>query len=484
MSYRFILLLVSCIPGWVVTPSLAQTAVLMPQSVELTLTQADPVREAMVIAQQASDRGKTAQTADEWADLADRWQQAADLMASVSPQSPQASLAQQKAAEYRRNREIAVQEEEKRRTQASNSVVSPLGPGSQGDRVRELQQGLQTLGYYAGAIDATYTESTLKAVSAFQQAQGLEVDGWVGQTTWDRLQRAQQPIVASSPSPSPRPQTQVKSQRRRNWVRWILIGAIAVTATGGFSLLLLKLLNRNRFEDEEEWEETEADEFLATAPPEGTMASDLPEKGEVQPPDSNGHHYSFFTPSEETPPPPTPDASLTPVEKVPIEETTRLAKINIVDELIQDLESPDRDRRRKAIWELGQRGASQATQPLVNLLLDSDSQQRSLILAALSEISIRTLKPMNRALAISLQDNNPEVRKNAIRDVTRLYELVTHVSQLMRYAAEDSDREVQETARWALNQLNRIRTTANSDQLPNWSDLENSMDRRSSDDEH
>uniref|UniRef100_A0ACD5GX25 Uncharacterized protein n=1 Tax=Desertifilum tharense IPPAS B-1220 TaxID=1781255 RepID=A0ACD5GX25_9CYAN len=115
-------------------------------------------------------------------------------------------------------------------------------------------------------------------------------------------------------------------------------------------------MNRNRFEDEEEWEETEADEFLATALPEGTMASDLPEKGEVQPPDSNDHHYSFFTPSEETPPPPTPDASLTPVEKVPIEETTRLAKINIVDELIQDLESPDRDRRRKAIWELGQRG--------------------------------------------------------------------------------------------------------------------------------
>ncbi|HEY9807182.1 MAG TPA: HEAT repeat domain-containing protein, partial [Candidatus Obscuribacterales bacterium] len=160
-----------------------------------------------------------------------------------------------------------------------------------------------------------------------------------------------------------------------------------------------------------------------------------------------------------------PSEPSTPQE-LPVRETTKLAKINIVEELIKDLRSPDPAKRRKAIWELGQRGDTQAVQPLVDLMIDSDSKQRSLILASLSEIGVRTLKPMNRALAISLQDENPEVRKNAIRDVTRIYDLVGHISQLLRHATEDPDPEVQETARWALTQVNRIRTIANSEGVP------------------
>lgn len=142
-----------------------------------------------------------------------------------------------------------------------------------------------------------------------------------------------------------------------------------------------------------------------------------------------------------------------------IEETTRLAKINIVDELIQDLRSPDPTKRRKVIWELGQRGDTRAVQPLVDLLVESDSKQRSLVLSALSEIGTRTLKPMTRALAVSLQDENAEVRKNAIRDLTRVYDIVAQMSHLLHQATEDSDQEVQDTARWALGQLNRIRST-------------------------
>jgi HEAT repeat protein len=115
-------------------------------------------------------------------------------------------------------------------------------------------------------------------------------------------------------------------------------------------------------------------------------------------------------------------------------------------------------KRQKAVWELGQRGDTRAVQPLVELMVDSDSKQRSLILAALSEIGTRTLKPLSRALAISLQDNNAEVRKNAIRDLTRVYDLVAQISQLLHHATEDPDQEVRETARWALGQLNRIRT--------------------------
>jgi hypothetical protein len=130
--------------------------------------------------------------------------------------------------------------------------------------------------------------------------------------------------------------------------------------------------------------------------------------------------------------------------------------IDIIEALIEDLHSPHPATRRKAIWELGQRGDSRAVEPLLDLLANSDSNQYSLILASLSEIGIRTLKPMNNAWSISLQNENAEVRKNAIRDLTRVYELVNQISHLLYRAADDPDVEVQETARWSIGQLNRI----------------------------
>ncbi len=138
-------------------------------------------------------------------------------------------------------------------------------------------------------------------------------------------------------------------------------------------------------------------------------------------------------------------------------QTVRIPKPSVMDALVHGLRSEDPTQRQKAIWELGQRGDSRAVQPLVDLLLDSDSQQRGLVLSALSEISTRTLKPVSRALAISLQDENADVRKNAIRDLTRVYDLLTNVSQLLQSACEDPDIEVQETAKWALGQINRIK---------------------------
>jgi HEAT repeats len=138
--------------------------------------------------------------------------------------------------------------------------------------------------------------------------------------------------------------------------------------------------------------------------------------------------------------------------------TTRMPKVSVMDVLVHDLRSNDPVKRQKAIWELGRRGDSRAVQPLVDLLLDSDSRQRSLVLSALSEISTRTLKPMSRALAISMQDENADVRKNAIRDLTRIYDTLTNISQLLHSACDDPDLEVQETAKWAIGQINRIKS--------------------------
>lgn len=63
----------------------------------------------------------------------------------------------------------------------------PLKAGNQGAAVSELQAALKLLGYYTGAVDGVYSESTAKAVSQFQQAAGLKSDGIVNSGTWERL---------------------------------------------------------------------------------------------------------------------------------------------------------------------------------------------------------------------------------------------------------------------------------------------------------
>jgi hypothetical protein len=142
--------------------------------------------------------------------------------------------------------------------------------------------------------------------------------------------------------------------------------------------------------------------------------------------------------------------------KQTLDETTRLVPVNIVETLIEELASADGTVRRKAIWDLGQQGSSVAIQPLVNSLVDADSKERSLILAALAEISSRSFKPLHQAMAMALQDPSPEVRKNAIRDLSRIYDSTVQLSRFLAHATQDNDPEVQATARWALEQLNHI----------------------------
>lgn len=53
--------------------------------------------------------------------------------------------------------------------------------------VGELQNALKAKGFFDGSIDSDWQGKTEKAVRAFQQANGLPVDGIVGQATWDKL---------------------------------------------------------------------------------------------------------------------------------------------------------------------------------------------------------------------------------------------------------------------------------------------------------
>ncbi|MEH1838740.1 MAG: peptidoglycan-binding protein [Nostoc sp.] len=321
--------------------------------------------------------------------------------------------------------------------QASSTVAaSPtvLRYGSRKLDVQRLQTQLKQLGYYSGVVDGEYNTSTEIAVTKFQKAKGLKVDGLAGLETRGKLeavmvaknQIATSPIIASGATSkaitTPQP-------RERGFVWW-LIFSIGVLGSIGALVYLLKSFRQGK-QVQSEISETkslsEASKNLMILPSPETVTN------------------------RQTDTPPIATKLLLP------EKTSRLAKLNIVDELIQDLRSSDPTKRRKAIWDLGQQGDSRAIQHLVDLMIDADSQESSLILAALAEIGIRTLKPMNRGLAISLQDESPQVRQNAIRDLTRVYDMMGQMSQMLHHALEDPDAEVQATARYALTQMNRMR---------------------------
>ncbi len=304
------------------------------------------------------------------------------------------------------------------------------------------------------------------------------------------MRPTQEPLELAQNEPNPAPRTERPPRNRftRKDVFWLLLlsfGTLAFAGifVGGFYLLTHsgETVDDEDGDGEEIPETPEGfkdppDQFSETAPKpelESPIVDkrDSVENSPVPPHHGNGYNERAIEPSQKLPPSAAiPPAS--PEEGLVRSEPPQLAKIDAIETLIEDLQSRVPTQRRKAIWELGQKGDSRAMQPLVTLLMDSDSRQRSLILASLAEIGNRTLQPMNRALILSLQDSNPEVRKNAIRDLTRIYDLVSQTSQLLRHASEDSDPEVREAAQWALSQLNRLRPGANSESrssLQNWS---------------
>ncbi|RUR80122.1 peptidoglycan-binding protein [Chlorogloeopsis fritschii PCC 9212] len=328
--------------------------------------------------------------------------------------------------------------------------------GSTGNEVKTLQTQLQELGYYDGVIDGQYGTATLDAVIKFQQNRNLAANGIASNQTTKLLEAEveNKSIVANV---TPQAAQQKQASKRHSFLWWLLV-AIALLGSAGALLYLIKSLSKvkkNASTDTSEPDtSTQAQTNSVTQPSqklETTVNQDSPS--------SNGI---------------TPQAVNTPQPKklLPTVATPQLAKVNIVEELIKDLNSPDPIERARAIWDLGQQGDSRAIQPLVDLMIDADSQQRSLILAALAEIGTRTLKPMNRALAMSLQDESPQVRQNAIRDLTRVYDMIAQISQMLCHAVQDSDAEVQATARYALAQMHRIRSLSSQENLPGSSTTE------------
>lgn len=359
-----------------------------------------------------------------------------------------------------------------------------------GEAVENLQRQLQAAGFYDGEITGQFDLDTEAAVLALQEQEGLPADGIMGQDSWTRLE-AQQP----TPDPDADPLNLNESDNEAaseedasglGLMWWVAGGAVLVVIGGGLFVVLLKAFREDVDEEEsneeepalkEDWNLTPASEKFSdlTPPPESDdvgISQEPPPESEMSPQDSPWETPEAPTNPQDSPtfpdlPPNLPVAPKTPVtsdsqaiapQKPGSSALTRLPRMSIVEALILDLQHPEPERRRKAIWELGQRGDSRAITPLVDLLTDASSQERSTILAVLSEISSRNLRPMKRALMVSLQDDSAEVRKNAIRDLTRIYDSIAQLSQVLRYGTDDADPEVRETAKWAMSQLQRIRT--------------------------
>ncbi len=76
------------------------------------------------------------------------------------------------------------------KTQATAESVleaAVLKNGSRGSEVKEVQRRLKRWGYYNGAVDGVFGQSTKAAVIQFQKKNGLKADGVVGKATYKAL---------------------------------------------------------------------------------------------------------------------------------------------------------------------------------------------------------------------------------------------------------------------------------------------------------
>lgn len=322
-------------------------------------------------------------------------------------------------------------------SQFSPSSQTVLSLGMRGSEVQVLQIQLKALGFYKDVIDGNYRQSTRNAVTDFQKAKGLKrIDGVADLTTQIFLTQAisgKMPINNSSPTT---PQSNINNNTQTNiqsatsnqntdFVWWSLLG-LGLLVTVGTAMFFMKKFSQ-----------------ISQSPKIVTQKLLRP---------SSDNNERLFLKSAQV------EAIPIPTDLVPLETTNIIPKLNTCEELMKELQCDNSKIRRKAIWKLGEEGDSRAVQPLVDLMIDADSEQQGLILSTLAEIGTRTLKPMNRALAISLRDENPQVRKNAIRDLVRIYEMMGKMSKIVLHAMEDPDPEVQATAKYALSKMNRIPT--------------------------
>lgn len=77
--------------------------------------------------------------------------------------------------------------------------------GDSGTEIKQMQQRLKDLGYLTGSADGDFGDATEAAVRAFQERNGLTVDGKAGNATLTKLYSSSAKKAASDPTATPKP---------------------------------------------------------------------------------------------------------------------------------------------------------------------------------------------------------------------------------------------------------------------------------------
>jgi len=85
--------------------------------------------------------------------------------------------------------------------------------GSTGSDVEELQEMLSKLGYYSGNITGHAGDKTIEAIEAFQEKNGLKIDGIAGSATMNKIKSILDPSFAASASSSENSSDVEKAQK-------------------------------------------------------------------------------------------------------------------------------------------------------------------------------------------------------------------------------------------------------------------------------
>lgn len=142
--------------------------------------------------------------------------------------------------------------------------------------------------------------------------------------------------------------------------------------------------------------------------------------------------------------------------------------IDVGLELIQDLQHSDRNIRRKAIWELAKIGDYRCIEPLMAIMPQASAVDKSLIQKAFTQITNRSFKPLNEQLFASLKDANPQVRINAILDLTAFYKFVAPINQQLSRMQRDPDPEVRHCAQQVSEKFNLTNFPASVPMINNY----------------
>ena len=224
--------------------------------------------------------------------------------------------------------------------------------------------------------------------------------------------------------------------KTKNLNQNLLLGAIAGTSIFS-AILLLLLFKKVEINLDEEQSDSQAENVL-----DDTVIVEKPQSlangSEENNAQSRSSEQSGLQDTVLVPP---------PVSSIPLDA---------VPELIRQLQNGEPTIRSQTIKKLSQSGDSRAMIPLVELIAEADAQETSLILEAMEKITGSMLKPMNQALLLCLGDDNSQATQNAIRDLTRMYEIMSQVTERLSQTLNESEQKLPETAQRALNQLKQM----------------------------